>query len=285
MTRLQNLPECEDDGLVIPEVGSWALEKYRRVWYYDQILSTGMKERWHQRVYIDVFSGPGYARVRGSDLIVAGSPILSLKVKDPFTKYIFCEKDGNLLGALMERVAREAPEADVDFVHGDANDLVDEIIGRIPPFSRGNTQLSFCFVDPFSVDLSFDTIRALGNARSMDFLILLALGMDANRNLGLYLKEEHDRIERFLGDAAWREKWEDAQRNGYTFIYFLAVHYIQAMSTFGYLGTTPDQLHPVRSDTKNLGLYYLAFFSKSDLGRKLLKDVLHYSSEQLGFAI
>jgi len=48
MTRLQNLPECEDDGLVIPEVGSWALEKYRRVWYYDQILSTGMKERWHQ---------------------------------------------------------------------------------------------------------------------------------------------------------------------------------------------------------------------------------------------
>ena len=106
MTEIRDLPVYEDDGLPIPEVGPWALEKYRRVWYYDQIFSTGMKTRWHQRIYIDLFSGPGFARIRGSGQIVAGSPMLSLRVKDRFTKYIFCEENEAFLAALRRRGGR-----------------------------------------------------------------------------------------------------------------------------------------------------------------------------------
>jgi len=282
---LRDLPQCEDDGLPIPDVGAWALEKYRRVWYYDQIFSTGMKAKWDQRVYLDLFSGAGYARIRGSGEIVAGSPILSLRVKDPFTKYIFVEEQADLLEALQARVEREAPEADVDYVLGDVNEVVDEVVDRIPAFGQGNTQLSFCFVDPFSVNLSFETIRTLGGPRNMDFLILLALGMDANRNLGLYLEESHERIEMFLGDPDWRERWQEAERSGLRFIYFLAIRYIEAMKTLGYGETTPDQMYTVRSDTKNLGLYYLAFFSKAKLGERFWREVLHYSDNQLGLEI
>jgi three-Cys-motif partner protein len=285
VTDLRDLPACEDDGLPIPEVGAWALEKYRRVWYYDQIFSTGMKAKWDQRVYIDLFSGAGLARVRGSGEIVAGSPILSLRVKDPFTKYIFCEEQADLLDALRTRVEQEAPEANVDYVLGDVNQVVDKVVEKIPSFGQGNTQLSFCFVDPFSVNLSFETIQALGGPRNMDFLILLALGMDANRNLGVYLDESHGRIERFLGDPEWREKWQEAESSGFSFIYFLALRYIEAMRTLGYVETTPDQMHAVRSETKNLGLYYLAFFSKAKLGGRFWKEVLHYSDDQLGLEI
>jgi three-Cys-motif partner protein len=241
-----------------------------------------MKAKWDQRVYIDLFSGPGFARIRGSGRIVAASPILSLRVKDRFTKHIFCEQREDFLDALRRRVEREAPDADVEYVLGDVNQVVQEVVARIPPYGQGNTQLSFCFVDPFSVDLSFETIRTLGGTRNMDFLILLALGMDANRNLGVYLDESHDRIERFLGDADWRERWREAESTGLTFTYFLALRHIEAMKTLGYLDTTPDQMYPVRSDTKNLGLYYLAFFSKARLGGTFWKEVLHYSDEQLG---
>lgn len=280
MTALHDLPTLEDDGLPTPEVGSWAVEKYRRVWYYDQLFSTGMKKKWDQRVYIDLYAGAGYARIRDQEIIVPSSPLLALMVDDPFTKYIFCEEDRELMKALRERVQRHAPEADVDFAQGDVNAEVDQIVDRIPPFSKENTLLGFSFVDPFSVDLNFETIRRLGEPYNMDFLILLALGMDANRNLGLYLNEHHDRIERFLGDPDWREKWEKAQAKGHNFIYFLAVRYIAAMESIGYRETTPGMMYQVRSDTKNLGLYWLAFFSKHRLGYKFWKQVLHYTDDQ-----
>lgn len=281
MVELRGLPEVDDDGLPAPEVGSWALEKYRRVWYYDQIFSTGMKNEWDQLVYVDLYAGPGHARIRDTDTMVPGSPLLALMVDDPFTKYVFCEREQELLRALRIRVERLAPEADVDFVQGDVNEVVAQVEGALPPFGRNNTQLSFCFVDPFSVDLNFETIRRLGERRNMDFLILLALGMDANRNLNLYLDQNQDRIDRFLGDPNWREKWKEAESRGHRFIYFLASRYIDAMESIGYLPTSPGKMYQVRSDTRNLGLYYLAFFSKHERGHEFLEQVLHYTGEQL----
>jgi hypothetical protein len=35
----------EDDGLICPEVGSWAEEKYRLLSLYDELFSTGMKDK------------------------------------------------------------------------------------------------------------------------------------------------------------------------------------------------------------------------------------------------
>jgi len=99
-----------DDGLPIPEVGGWAETKYRLVSLYDSLFSTGMKRKWDQRVYIDLYSGSGYSRVRHSDKILLGSPLLALSVADPFDKYIFCEEDPELLDALQQRVRRDAPD-------------------------------------------------------------------------------------------------------------------------------------------------------------------------------
>jgi beta-lactamase superfamily II metal-dependent hydrolase len=53
-----------DDGLPAAEVGPWAVEKYRRVGMYAEIFSTGMKNRWDCRAYIDLFAGPGHAVIR-----------------------------------------------------------------------------------------------------------------------------------------------------------------------------------------------------------------------------
>ena len=56
---------AEDDGLPCPDVGSWAEKKYRLLSLYDELFSTGMKNKWDQRVYIDLYAGAGYARVKG----------------------------------------------------------------------------------------------------------------------------------------------------------------------------------------------------------------------------
>ncbi|MBI3664193.1 MAG: three-Cys-motif partner protein TcmP [Acidobacteria bacterium] len=124
----QPLFEPQEDGLEIPEVGSWAETKYRLVGLYDKLFSTGMKDRWETRVYIDLYAGAGYSRIRGKNRLLAGSPFLALSVPDPFDKYIFCESSSPLLEALKKRVRKHFPKADAKFVLGDCNDKVEEIV-------------------------------------------------------------------------------------------------------------------------------------------------------------
>jgi hypothetical protein len=79
-------------------------------------------------------------------------------------------------------VKRHFPAANVDFVPGDCNEKVGEILSAIPAHSKKHTVLSFCFVDPWDIGIRFSTIERLSQ-RFVDFLVLLALYMDANRNV------------------------------------------------------------------------------------------------------
>jgi three-Cys-motif partner protein len=90
----------EDDGLVCNDVGLWTEAKHRLVAYYAALFSASMKDRWQQRVYIELYAGAGYSRIRDTERVIAGSPIQALTLKVPFDKYIFCEKDGDKLEAL-----------------------------------------------------------------------------------------------------------------------------------------------------------------------------------------
>lgn len=46
MADVADLPRGEQDGLPIPDVGSWAHEKYLRVWMYGRMFAAGMKDEW-----------------------------------------------------------------------------------------------------------------------------------------------------------------------------------------------------------------------------------------------
>jgi three-Cys-motif partner protein len=277
----RDLPRGEDDGLPIAEVGGWVREKYLRVWMYDQLFATGMKKRWDERVYVDLFSGSGYSRVRGSKEILMGSPLLAVQIPDRFDRYVFCDENPDLLDALRARVERIAPGIRADYVPGDVDRTVGAIKDRVPRGDRSHKVLSFCFADPFSVRLRFQTIRQLSEGRYIDFLILLALGMDANLNLPTYLDQEHRRIEEFLDNPDWRTAWADAEKRGDRFIPFLAKQYSRAMERLRYLTASLSQMYAVRSDQKNLPLYYLAFFSRHEKGYDFWKEVLKYSTPQI----
>jgi len=274
------IPDVPDDDLPKPDVGSWALEKYARVWLYDKLFATGMKNLWECRVYIDLYSGSGKAQLHNSDRVVPGSPLLALLLPDRFDRYMFCDSVQANLNHLEKRVAAIAPEADVEYVHGDVNHRVASVLRHIPQHTQDFKVLSFCFVDPYSLDIAFSTIRRLATNRAIDFMILLALGMDANRNLTRYIEEESTRIAAFLGVDDWRDLWAEAQRVGTNFMYFMASLYAQSMAGIGYLPISPEDMHPVRSDQRNLPLYYLAFFSKNERGYRFWKEVLKYSTEQ-----
>jgi len=279
VNRFDPLIKVADDGLCIPEVRQWSLEKYKLVGSYCDIFTTGMKNKWNQLVYIDLFAGAGYARIKETKIVYKSSALIAMSLPTPFTKYILCEQDEDRFKSLEKRVNRDFSHLNTTLIQGDSNHNVQNIISVIPKFGKGNTLLPFCFVDPYSLNLNFDTIQRLG-CNLMDFLILQALHMDANRNFDKYIREENTRIANYLGMENWREIFE---QNGCTnrkdFVKFLADQYQKQMAELSYKPT--KHMHQIRSNEKNLPLYYLSFFSKHTRGEEFFLKVQKRVTPQL----
>lgn len=279
MERFNSQIEIQNDGLYTPEVREWSLEKYQLVGSYCDIFTNGMKFKWDQLVYIDLFAGAGHAKIKETGKTYLNSAFTAMSIPVPFTKYILCEKDEKRFNALSERVNRDFKHLNVELIKGDSNKNVQKVINAIPPFKKGNTLLPFCFVDPYSLNLNFETIKALGSTL-MDFLILQALHMDANRNIDTYLKDKNTKIANYLGIPEWRELFEK-NPTGYknNFVKFLADQYQEQMYKIGYQKT--KHMHHIRSNQKNLPLYYLAFYSKNPRGIDFFKKIQSYVKPQL----
>lgn len=271
----------ENDGLPCPEVGSWAESKYRLLALYDQQFSLGMKNKWDQRIYIDLYAGAGFSRVKGTQKILKGSPILALTVTHPFDKYIFCENDEELLGALKARVTRLSPHVPAVYIQGNCDAKIEDICKEIPRGSSSNKVLSLCLVDPFDFGIKFETLRRLSKG-FVDFVVLLAIGMDASRNYDHYVDGDSPKIDEALGNTEWRERWKALGARRRDFRQFLATEFSMSMKSLDYLEQPLDRMKLVRSDEKNLPLYYLALFSRHQRAFEFWEDVLKYSDDQMG---
>lgn len=268
-----------DDGLVCPEVGAWTEEKHRLISLYGTLFSSAMKEKWDTRVYIELYSGAGYSRIRDTPRMIFGSPLRAIQVKDPFDKYVFCEEDPDKLKALKSRVDRIAPAANVQYVPHDCNQSTKDILSTIPQYSSASRVLSLCFADPYDIGLKFSTLRELSKVY-VDFVILLALWSDANRAYRRYVMEDATKVDEFLGSKTWRVRWTRAQLQAIEFPKFLAEEFAASMESLGYLRTPIHRMKRVRSDEKNLPLYYVALFSRNERAHRLWDEVLKYGTDQ-----
>lgn len=257
-----------DDGLYMPPVGDWSETKYRLLAAYAQVFATSMKTKWDERVYLDLFAGAGKARTPSK--IVLSSALLALGVRDPFNRYIFCDRDPNCIEALQKRVQAVAPDATVRYVTTEINSSVDQLKAQMPRASSEHTVLSFCFVDPFGLsDLHFKTIQQL-SLYLMDFLIHLP-AMDPRRNEDLY-RGDSEIVDLFLGDKKWRDDWEKSKAI-YPFDYFIAEQFAGRMRKLGYTFTSIPESVLVRSTVKNLRLYRLALCTKHPLAARFWKEI------------
>ena len=266
--------QVENDSLFIDEVGNWAESKYKILGLYCNIFTAAMKKKWSNMTYIDLFSGCGYSKLKDSNKIILGSPLITLSLPNKFTNYIFCEEIEEKYSALNKRCEKIISEGvDIKILNGDCNKILDKIESFIP-----NSNLSFCFVDPYNIEIDFQTISKLGEYKT-DFLILLAIGMDAKRNFSYYLKENNNRIEKLLNNKHWREKFSlNYNKTNSDFTRFIADEFNLRMKEIGY--KEPEKFQSIRSTLKNLPLYHLAFYSKHPLGNKFWVQVKKYYDEQ-----
>ena len=242
------LRNLEPDGLYLPTIKPHSLDKIIRHNYYARVFASSMKKKWPQRAYIGLFSGPGRARLEGTGEIVETSALGALRLPDLFTHYIFVDKNPECTDALARRAAVANPGASITVITGDVNEVVGQIAGALPRFSRSNGLISFCFVDPFAADLRFATIRDLARFK-MDFLILLMLGRDVRTNFRRYYEDPEDtRIAELIDCPNWRDEY---RRSGERVVRFLLRKFDEAMIKLGYKPSRDDLVHQVKIAGKN----------------------------------
>ena len=267
-----------EDGRVAPPFGEWAEEKGRLLWYYCDLFATSMKEKWEERVYIDLFAGAGKISIRGTDKVLLGSPLLALIVRDPFDRYIFCEADSTRLEALKHRVVEKHSTFDVRYIEGDVNSQAPRILAEMPSYSTGHRVLGFCFADPYSLqNLKFATLEALAK-RFMDFLILIP-AMDPQRAWEHYADPKNTTVDEFVGMSDWRSEWQRGQPPE-ALDAFVARTLDRQMKDLGFHYGGIEEMVLVRSTSKNTPLYRLGFFSKNQLGREFWRQAKKYTSRQ-----
>ena len=94
--------EPDADGLRARCVNEWSDEKLFYVRNYATIFSKGMKNKWANRVYLDLFAGPGRYRVKPTGRFEDGSPLIALGL--PFTHLFFSDLSAEVTSALQQRV-------------------------------------------------------------------------------------------------------------------------------------------------------------------------------------
>jgi hypothetical protein len=95
--------------------------------------------------------------------------------------------------------------------------------------------------------------------------------------------EDAVKVDEFLGSKTWRDRWRIAEANGVLFPKFLAEEFASSMEALGYLPTPVHRMKRVRSDEKNLPLYYVALFSRKQLAHDFWDDALKYGTDQTAF--
>jgi three-Cys-motif partner protein len=192
--------EIVDDGLDTPEVGYWGRRKYHFLSRYLALFSTGMKNKWPVRHFIDLFAGSGRALLKGSREVVLTSSTLAATVDSPFTRIHSCDADASKCKALNARLTALRDPSTFAVHHGDANRVVGAIVNSVP-----SSALCVTFADPYGLHLDFETVQRIASIRS-DLIILLADNMDALRDwASIYLQNPKSSLDRFMGEPGWRD--------------------------------------------------------------------------------
>jgi three-Cys-motif partner protein len=261
----RNCPGPGEDGLPVQCVGSWAKEKHDYLFRYIEAtraarakyLSQSRGEHKGGAAYIDLFAGPGRARVRGRGEEIDGSPLIAVRhVGAPFSQLVLCELDSQNAEALRLRtLGREG----VEVIEGDCHERIDDIVRLIPP--QG---LNFALIDPFSLDqLRFETIARLAAMTRMDLLIHFPT-MDLKRNL---TQGAGPKLSKAIGSEHWQSrirKPEDVTR---------AIDELRAeLAKHGYTGAQVRSV-PIMN-TKGGVLYHLVFVSKHKLGDQIWNSLM-----------
>lgn len=209
--------------------GSWTAEKLGRVRKYLEAYMQIMKDRPWRTGYIDAFAGTGYVSIQreggrqklllpdvGQEELafIEGSARLALQVSHPFDRYIFIERKPTRAEQLDD-LKKEYPHlADrIITVPDDANSYIQRLCTK-----DWSARRAVMFLDPYGMQVSWETIRAIAETKAIDLWLLFPLGVAVNRLVrrdGRISEAVRKRLDRMFGSDDWFDEfYKPKERRG-----------------------------------------------------------------------
>lgn len=278
---MSRVRDFQPDGQHLQKIKPHSLEKLDLHNYYAEIFAGGMRHHWPNLVYVGLYSGAGAAEVEGSGRVVMTSALSVLTQDTPFKRYVFVDEDHDCIEGLRARVATLEMSDQVTLIQRNVNESIGEVLAALPDYRTEGGVLTFCFIDPFKIDLDFEVVRRLARLR-VDILLLVPLGYDVRRNWRDYMEKPamRDRLSKFLGESEWVEEWEKLERPHTEFPRFVQDRINTTMQSLGFIEVQHRDIKDVKVAEKNVYLYSLHLFSKSEVAIKFWRDALKGTSEQ-----
>jgi three-Cys-motif partner protein len=277
-------------GRVEPDrIGPWSeikleiLQKYAAA--YSRILAARERDgAIRKHLYVDAFSGTGVVLLRRTLDVVPGSALRVLQVDPPFSEYHLIDLDGDKSDALRTLTGGEPT---VHVYTGDANQIILEKV--LPRCRYEDRHRALCLLDPYSLEIDWTVVRALGRARTVEIFYNFMIH-DANRNVlwrnpDRVSEAQRLRMDKVWGDRSWRETLYDRtpglfgpieSKKGNEAIAAAFRERLRTVAGFAYV-PAPIALR----STTGAVIYYVYFASPNRTGAKIVREIFaNYSGRE-----
>jgi three-Cys-motif partner protein len=194
---------CEGEDII----GRWSEEKLDLLAKYLKAYSAIMnkqKQSWLKAYYyIDAFAGSVRPRSKEDEQrYIDGSPLRALQTEPKFDAYWFIDVSPRRIERI-EGLRDEFPDCRIEIRQGNCNEILcSEVIGRITYASK---QRAFVFLDPYGLQVDWETVRKLANTKTCDIFINFSV-MGVTRLLPRDQRPEGEVLEQLnkvMGSTNW----------------------------------------------------------------------------------
>jgi three-Cys-motif partner protein len=196
--------------------GFWTQSKLQILEDYLTAFLTASSGRATGAIYLDAFAGEGAGRDRITDLEFDGSARIAAAASASngsgfqFSHLRFVELNAARAREIRDEFTTDFPGRDIKVLDGDCNVEIPALLRRMPADLAWHP--TFAFLDPFGIELSWDTIRALADhKRSKTYKVELfllfatpAIMRIAGRTPEKALPDADQRLSALFGCEDWR---------------------------------------------------------------------------------
>jgi three-Cys-motif partner protein len=266
--------------------GRWTDKKLELVHKYLQaytiIFNRNPNTQKLHTIYLDAFAGTGYRNLpTGRD-----ENRIALEVEPPFKEYIFIENDPEYAHELENlRVDFLATRPNIHIHNENANTFLQTWLQR----ANWHTTRAVVFLDPYGMQVDWEIIESIGQAKAIDLWLLFPLGVAVNRLLTKSApppKKWASALTRIFGTDEWQQAFyprkkqftlfgeEEVQAKQANFEAIGHFFLQRLQNTFAAVAPNPFVL----TNSKNNPLYWLYFASGNPKGAptavKIATDIL-----------
>lgn len=283
--------------------GHWTEQKLGMLHKYLVAYTKIMNKQPFRYAYIDAFAGTGYHYINRTPSqilplfpkiiedepqeFLEGSARIALQVEPPFTGYIFIEKDESRCKKLAALRDEHSALADrIRIINSDCNSYIQSLC-RDHSWAKNRAVL---FLDPFGMQVDWDTICAIAETRAIDVWILFPLGVAVNRLLkkdGNIENSWRKRLTLLFGTEEWYDRFykeissigllgEMKQTVKTCTLNSISQYYVERLKTiFTEVADNPKPL----CNSKGNPLFHLCFASGNPKGAKTAVKIAKYILE------